>query len=159
MWRASFFLLALIGCTASQGTLPPEGGVDGAPPNDASLSDRVYSQDGSVCKPKDLTGFQPPMFTSPVPAQNVCTPAQIQAFWDKCVGDQASTTACQIWSANNKACNACVATAESATAWGALVYGANGYRTNPSGCIATLGFLHQMSRHEDCRSLVASQAS
>lgn len=122
--------------------------MDTSLPSDGSMSDRVYSQDGSICTPKDLTGFLPPAFTPPVPTQNVCTPAQIQAFYANCVGDQSTIPGCQLWSANNKSCNACVATADSATAWGALVYAADGYRTNPSGCIATLGFLDCAKRED-----------
>jgi hypothetical protein len=141
--RAFFGFLALcwaIGCS-SENAAPTDGGaMDATNGFDATRSDVVYSPDGAVCKPKDLTGFQPPMYTPPIPQQNACTAQQIQDFYDKCVGDQSTVQGCQLWSANNKACNACLGTAESDLAWGALVYATDGYRPNTTGCIATLGF-------------------
>jgi len=77
-----------------------------------------------------------------VPQQNACTAMQIKDFYDKCVGDQATAQACQLWSGNpnNKSCNACLATGDSQPAWGALVYVGGNYSPNTGGCIATLGF-------------------
>jgi hypothetical protein len=156
---------AAIAAACGSSTNAVDSGIpDAMGGNDASgMKDRAtIPSDGSGCAPKNLTGYQPPPFIPPLPQQNVCTPAQIQAFYDACVGPNADTTACQFWTAQNKKCEACVETGEGAMAWGALVYVANDYLPNRAGCIATLGHLECAKRasalwactdaacHDDC---------
>ena len=160
---ASASTTAELGCSTSA-----DGAVDSAIPdvssgNDSSgMRDREVQKEGSVCAPKALPGYQPPPFRPAVPQQNACGPSQIQSFYTLCVGPQSNGTMCQLWTSQNKSCEACLETAESALAWGALVFATDGYHPNAGGCIATLGYLECAKRaqalwacgdaacHDDC---------
>jgi len=155
MHRAVFSCAVfLVACTTSN-MMPGDSGIESGDSgnDDSGMKDRTGSMmDAALCAPQDLGAWQPPPFVPPVPQQNVCNSAQIKSFYTFCVGPQATANQCQSFAAGAKKCDACLETAESELAWGALVLSADGYRPNAEGCIATLGFLECAKR---ARSLSA----
>ncbi len=99
--------------------------------------------DGGGPCPNDETGFQPSAAEPANPAQDVCTPQQVDGYWASCLAPNVPAVACDAWlasdAANNQACGDCIATSELAQSWGAVVLGVDGVaRINTAGCIALL---------------------
>lgn len=134
------------GCSSSGDSsgAPPDAGcgncvVDAAKPDaphDAAPIDAAVT-----CAPADVTTFQPPTYVPAVGAsQGKCTPAQIQSFYDDCLAPNATQATCAPFSrstgtAENKACAACIVTADSATSYGAIVEHKGVVNINIPGCM------------------------
>lgn len=76
-----------------------------------------------VCAPPAAT---PPFATLTVPGssafgQAVCGTAQIDAFFDACLGSSATASACVLWRTANPSCQSCMLTDEASSAYGPLV--------------------------------------
>jgi hypothetical protein len=77
-----------------------------------------------------------------VPPRNMpsaCTAAQVQAYWDTCLGTSASTAQCNAFFSANAACVACLDSQSTNATYGTLIDLPNGTSiANVGGCLALI---------------------
>ncbi|HEY4015982.1 MAG TPA: hypothetical protein VGM06_21750 [Polyangiaceae bacterium] len=112
---------------------------DAGPHNDAATSGVTPTgSDASACSPGDVGAFQPDPYRSATAAwQNVCRPDQITAFYDACLGANASATACNAFKGDTTTsrCAACILTPDTLPHYGPLIDHRSFITTNVAGCI------------------------
>jgi hypothetical protein len=122
-------------------SLSPDAGCVAILPAEAGPPPVCDNPDGGVCAPQSTTDFVP-TWVPPAAPQVACTAQQLNDLIDDCLGPNATVDACSAiqTSAANEACNACMITPSTASAWGPLVLYATAslYILNVGGCIAQL---------------------
>jgi hypothetical protein len=119
-----------------------DGGVpgDGGPPVDGDTCDAA-----GQCGPGVVTSA--PAYVPPAPTQQgVCTPQQIDDYFNNCFSATASNYSCNAWLSDpdagvaNQTCASCVFTDSTAGAWGPFVYFVQVQNVdfNFGGCMAVL---------------------
>lgn len=119
----------------SGGPPPSEQNEAGSFEFDGSL---LHEASASVCDPQSVSGFQP-QWVPPQPwKQNVCSSQQIAGYYAACLTPPISVSTCDAFVSANAACAACVATADTAPAAGAVVWHEHDayWTVNVAGCIA-----------------------
>jgi hypothetical protein len=98
--------------------------------------------DGGACTPGDVRTFVPAAYRPATPAwQDVCTAAQLAAFYTACIdsgpdsGTPASCTAFSQSDPTNAACAACILTPDSMSNYGPLIDHGTFITENVGGCI------------------------
>jgi len=91
-----------------------------------------------TCYPHDVTTFTPAWVPPLGPHAGKCTAQQIGDFYTECLGTGASGSACATWTtaSANTACDACLETQHTASAFGALVEYSGIVYANLPGCVA-----------------------
>jgi hypothetical protein len=107
----------------------------------ASFPSEDASPMGTSCHPGNVETFVPTAYRHATPTgQGACLPSDggpdpIQVFYDDCFGSGMTKAACDGFAVSNPACQACIESAATATAYGPLVL-ANGFvEANVAGCI------------------------
>jgi len=88
------------------------------------------------CTPA-LGSFSPAAYP-PAGTKGACTAAQVQGYYDACLGPNAGTQVCSTWPAANATCNACLfgATSPVGPSWGPILKYPLVIAVNQGGCVA-----------------------
>jgi hypothetical protein len=134
-------LVAACGSTDVAALPPDDAGADVAPARDAAMIDAAQDAPIIACMPADVTTFSPqPYVHAATGHQGVCTPTQIQAFYDDCLASSATQQTCSPFSGGNattenRACAACLVSRDSDPKFGALVEHKGIISVNVPGCM------------------------
>lgn len=110
---------------------------------DAGPMQACPTVEAGACAPQPIPGYTP-TWVPPEPPSVACTTQAVDALIDACFGPNQSGAACtailQSSSASVQACNSCMITQSTASAWGPLVLHvtAGYYSLNTGGCLALL---------------------
>jgi hypothetical protein len=133
--------LALAACSSSSSS-------SSNPASDASVADGCAScgdagipppnVDASVCHAADLSSWSAPAYTRATGgSQGWCTPAQIQSFYDSCLGSNATQSLCALETKDNL-CASCLVTGDNAPGYGPLILHGGLAIANFAGCVELL---------------------
>jgi len=138
-----FIALVWAGCNGGDENTDA-GGTDGAPVDVTHEKIPLDVQQGEPapeCAPSTSIDTSQITWVPPLtPDPNACSATQIQAYFDDCLGTNATSTACQGFTnlSANATCYACLLTPQTKTAYGALIAIGGVDYANISGCIAIL---------------------
>ena len=95
---------------------------------------------GGACAPGDVSTFMPPAYIPAKHSAGACNAQQITALYDGCLAPNSTMTTCAPFTSAtatpaNKACFACAISADSASAYGALVEQKGLVSINIPGCV------------------------
>jgi hypothetical protein len=136
----NFFGATIVSCS---------GGDDASSASDAStdahlLPDVVQTVDDAggpvVCAPGLPADYAHP-YAPPRNAPTACTPAQVQSYWDQCLGTSSTNDTCTTFfgAPANSPCLACLDSKSTDSTYGTLVDVPNGTSVaNLAGCIALI---------------------
>ena len=110
--------------TSIPDTSVPDAGTDSGP------------RDAGKCTPV-LTGFTP-VYHPATRSASSCSAAQIQAFYDACLGTASTAATCTTWRSANPLCDLCLTgnLDPAGSAWGPLVQFTVTVDNNQGGCLA-----------------------
>jgi hypothetical protein len=99
--------------------------------------DASQASQGLSCSPQPVDGGIP-AFAPPNQPQAVCTPAQIEAYYNACWAPGSSNATCDPFNGDpaNSPCIKCMYVGENAKFYGAVIAYGSGDQTNVGGCIA-----------------------
>ena len=152
---SSFGSLLLVGVVGAGGcsvaTAGNEGPAtyDGSSGSDAgvggsSSSGGFTGGDADSCEPGSLATYRPPKYTPASGAgQGLCVPGAqgdpIPAFYQACLGPQATVDGCNTFTQMNAACVACILTPETAPTYGPILDHGGFVTANVAGCLELAG--------------------
>jgi len=124
------------GVTGDGGVKHDGGKTDGGNTGDGGP---VGDSGGGTCAPGDVSTFMPPAYKPAKKTAGACTQTFITSFYDNCLAPNATMATCAPWGssgdATHKACAACLITADSASAYGALIEHKGTVSVNIPGCM------------------------
>ena len=127
------------GVTGSDGSTKHDGGGDGGVIHPGGDSGTTGDADPGACMPGDVSTFTPPAYVPAKKTAGACTATQISSFYDGCLAPNSTMTTCAPFgstgTAANKACAACIVSADTASAYGALIEQKGLVSVNIPGCI------------------------
>jgi hypothetical protein len=148
--------LLAVGCTvSSEGPQPlpnpwdaateggSSGGGSGSGAGSSGSSSGFASLDGNACQPGSVATYHPDMYHAASGAwQGACVPGPagdpIGAFFDACLGPNATTDQCNAVRQANAACVSCILTPDSARSYGPLIDHGSFVSANVAGCLELL---------------------
>jgi hypothetical protein len=133
---------ALTACGSSDssavGGAQDGGGIDGACASCGDSGLPIPNVDASVCHAADLSSWSPPAYRPASGAwQGLCDSSQIHAFYDACLGANATHDACVAATTSN-ACSACLVSPDDAQKYGPIVAHGGIASINYAGCLELL---------------------
>ncbi len=92
--------------------------------------------DATACLPGDVTTYAPQYKPATGAYQGKCQDGDVQAFFDACLGTNATTDKCNSFMAGTTAaCAACILTPDSAAKYGPLIGHGSFVTANVAGCL------------------------
>jgi hypothetical protein len=137
------------GCSIATATSEGPALWDGSSAGDAGVSGSSSSGgfnggDADSCEPGSLATYRPPNYTPASGAgQGLCVPGAqgdpIPAFYQACLGPDATVDGCNTFTQMNAACVACILTPETAPKYGPILDHGGFVTANVAGCIELAG--------------------